>query len=91
MPGRIESTSFALATARFASAALAVSDQGRWVSPTAPAVEPGALAQRLAATRGTSARTRPGTLLRGFLVVPEGPGPFPAVVLVHARGPRSTA
>lgn len=45
---------------------------------------PTALQRRLARERGLGPPTgRPGILLRGRLSRPRGPGPFPAVVLLH--------
>jgi dienelactone hydrolase len=52
-----------------------------WVSFHSARAVPSALARRALGNRVDSARPRDA--LRGLLVIPEGEGPFPAVVLVH--------
>lgn len=53
----------------------------QWVSFRAAPAVPSALARRVLGSALDVAR--PTTNLRGLLVVPEGDGPFPAVVLLH--------
>lgn len=52
--------------------------------PTQPGQLPGALLGQAPALQGFDARYAPGdTAARGYVAVPEGAGPFPAVVLIH--------
>jgi dienelactone hydrolase len=44
---------------------------------------PTPFALKQAKARGVEPRREPGTPLQGLLVRPDGPGPFPAVVLLH--------
>ena len=59
----------------------AVFTDPQWVSFQSAAAVPSALARRVLGDAVDAAR--PTDTLRGLLVVPEGEGPFPAVVLLH--------
>jgi len=56
---------------------------GEQVQFEGASVKPSALRKRLAEAKGEKLADVPGLPLLGYLLKPEGPGPFPAVILMH--------
>jgi dienelactone hydrolase len=72
---------FATLTAAFSFTSIAVADE--LVKFDSASYRVGLLQQRLARERGETPKELPGTPIEGYLTKPEGPGPFPAVVMLH--------
>jgi len=70
-----------LAVCSCAAVQSAVFADPQWISFRSAAAVPSALARRVLGTGVHAAR--PTATLRGLLIVPQGAGPFPAVVLLH--------
>jgi dienelactone hydrolase len=66
-----------------ASSVPAAAPAPEWVEFTSVTMPPTPFALKKAKARGIELKQEPGTPLRGLLVLPDGAGPFPAVVLLH--------
>ena len=75
---------FAMLTAALNFTSIALADE--LVKFDSASYRVGLLQQRLARERGETPKELPGTPIEGYLTKPEGPGPFPAVVLLHGCG-----